>query len=95
MVQLRSEQSSNADRQSARQQMQVLETEIEAHRDWAQQLSDELIERRNQLQLAVRDPEHEAQGDLEDAIQEVGEQAQILEADLFSSTVMRAKFLPS
>jgi hypothetical protein len=78
MVQLRSEQSSDADRQSTKQQLQVLKTKIEDHREWTQQLSDENIDRRDQLQVAI-------------AIREVDEQDRILEEDFVSSTVLHAE----
>lgn len=91
MIQLRSEQSSDADRQSTRQQLQVLETEIGDHREWTQQLSDEIIDRREQLQVAIRGAEDEAQGDLAVAVREVGEQAKIVEEDIISSTVLHAQ----
>jgi hypothetical protein len=89
MVQLRSEQSSDADRQSTKQQLQVLKTKIEDHREWTQQLSDENIDRRDQLQVAIA--EAEAQDDLAIAIREVDEQDRILEEDFVSSTVLHAE----
>jgi hypothetical protein len=91
MVQLRSEQSSDADRQSTKQQLQVLKTKIEDHREWTQQLSDENIDRRDQLQVAIAEAEGEAQDDLAIAIREVDEQDQILEEDFVSSTVLHAQ----
>jgi hypothetical protein len=91
MVQLRSEQSSDADRQSTKQQLQVLKTKIEDHREWTQQLSDENIDRRDQLQVAIAEAEGEAQDDLAIAIREVDEQDRILEEDFVSSTVLHAE----
>ena len=91
MVQLRSEQSFYADRQSTKQQLQVLKTKIEDHREWTQQLSDENIDRRDQLQVAIAETEGEAQDDLAIAIREVDEQDRILEEDFVSSTVLHAE----
>jgi len=91
MVQLRSEQSFDADRQSTKQQLQVLKTKIEDHREWTQQLSDENIDRRDQLQVAIAEAEGEAQDDLAIAIREVDEQDRILEEDFVSSTVLHAE----
>ena len=91
MVQLRSEQSFDADRQSTKQRLQVLKTKIEDHREWTQQLSDENIDRRDQLQVAIAEAEGEAQDDLAIAIREVDEQDRILEEDFVSSTVLHAE----
>jgi hypothetical protein len=91
MVQLRSEQSSDADLQSTKQQLQVLEAKIGDHREWTQQLSDENIDRRDRLQVAIAEAEGEAHEDLAIAIREVDEQDQILEEDFVSSTVLHAQ----
>ena len=92
LIQIRSEQSVNADRQSTKQQLQVLETKIEAHIGLTQQLSGEISERRGRLEVQVAEAEDDAQengGIL--AIREVEEQARILEEDSVSSGVMHTQ----
>ena len=55
LIQIRSEQSVNADRQSTKQQLQVLETKIEAHLGLTQQLSGEISERDYVIEVWVPD----------------------------------------
>jgi hypothetical protein len=86
------EQSSIADRESAKQQLQVLDTKIKAHLELTQQLSSTVIERRGQLRVQVAKAEDDAQeNDGTLAIQEVDEQAQILEEAVVSSGVMHTQ----
>jgi hypothetical protein len=92
LLQIRLEQSSIADRVSAKQQLQALDTKIEAHLELTQQLSSTVIERREQLQVQVAEAEDDAQeNDGTLAIREVDEQAQILEEAVVSSGVMHTQ----
>jgi hypothetical protein len=92
LVQICSERSSSADQQSTKQQLQVLETKIEAHLELTQQMSSTAIERRGQLQVQVVEAEDDAQeNDGTLAIREVDEQALILEEAVVSSGVMHTE----
>jgi hypothetical protein len=89
LIQIRSEQSSGADRESTKQQLQGLETKIETHLKLTQQLSGDVVEHRGQIEVEVADAEDDAQGIL--ALREIDNQAQILEEATVSSAVLHTQ----
>lgn len=80
MIQLRSEQTSETERESLKSQLQSLETVIQDHLELCKKQQAEARERRRQLGLKDdEESDDEAQRTL--AIKEVDERSQLLEAD--------------
>lgn len=87
IVQLRSEQTSEVDREKLKTQLQALETQIQEHIDLTKKQQDEAHRRRHDLR---EEPEDEEDGGAQRAlaIQEVDKQKDLLEADQVSSIVV-------
>lgn len=87
MVQLRSDRTSEADRENLKKQLQALETKIQEHLDLTKKQQDEAHDRKQELQ---EEPEDEEDGGAQRtlAIKEVEERAHLLEADQISCGVV-------
>lgn len=87
MVQLRSEKTSEVDREDVRKQLQALEAKIQEHLNLTKRQQEEAEERRQALQ---EEPEDEEDGGAQRtlAIKEVEEQSRLLEADQVSCGVV-------
>lgn len=87
IVQLRSEQTSEIDREKLKTQLQALEIQIQEHIDLTKVQQDEVQRRRHDLQEEPEDEEDDgAQRAL--ATQEVEKQKGLLDADQVSSVVI-------
>jgi hypothetical protein len=91
LTQFRSEQSSSADRENTKRELQLLDAKIEAHLDRTRQLNDKISERRKELEVEVAEAEDEDQGNLALLIQEAVKQADISEEGVASPAVMHAQ----
>lgn len=90
MVQLRSEKTSEVDREDVRKQLQALEAKIQEHLNLTKRQQEEAEERRQALQEEPEEPEDEENGGAQRtlAIKEVEEQSRLLEADQVSCGVV-------
>ena len=87
MVQLRSEKTSETNREKVKRQLQTLETKIQEHLDLTKRQQDQALERKRALQ---EEPEDEEDGGAQRtlAIKEVERQSRLLEADQVSCEVI-------
>ncbi|EUC39744.1 hypothetical protein COCMIDRAFT_31172 [Bipolaris oryzae ATCC 44560] len=87
MVQLRSEKTSETDRENVKRQLQTLETKIQEHLDLTKRQQDQALERKRALE---EEPEDEEDGGAQRmlAIKEVEQQSRLLEADQVSCGVV-------
>jgi hypothetical protein len=87
MVQLRSEKTTETDRENVKGQLQILETNIQEHLDLTWRQQDQAQERKKALEDEPEDEEDSgAQRTL--AIKEVEQQSRLLEADQVSCGVI-------
>jgi hypothetical protein len=87
MVQLRSEKTSETNRENVKRQLQTLETKIQEHLDLTKRQQDQALERRRALEAEPEDEEDDgAQRTL--AIKEIEQQSRLLEADQVSCGVV-------
>lgn len=87
MVQLRSEKTSEADRESMQNQLQAIETKIKEHIDLTKYQQEETQRRKRELEEEPEDEEDGGAGRIL-AIQEVEKQSRLLEADQVSCGVV-------
>jgi hypothetical protein len=87
MVQLRSEKTTETDRENVKGQLQILETNIQEHLDLTWRQQDQAQERKKALE---DEPEDEEDGGAQRtlAIKEVEQQLRVLEADQVSCGVV-------
>ncbi|KNG45791.1 cytochrome p450 [Stemphylium lycopersici] len=87
MVQLRSEKTSDTDRENVKRQLQSLERKIQEHLDLTKLQQDQALERKRALE---EEPEDEEDGGAQRtlAIKEVEQQSRLLEADQVSCGVV-------
>jgi hypothetical protein len=87
MVQLRSEKTSETNRENVKKQLQTLETKIQEHLDLTKRQQGEAQERKREL---LKEPEDEDDGGAQRtlAVKEVEEQSRLLEADQVSCGVV-------
>lgn len=87
MVQLRSEKTSETDRENVKRQLQTLETKIQKHLDLTKRQQDQALERKRALE---EEPEDEEDGGAQRtlAMKEVEQQSRLLEADQVSCGVV-------
>ena len=87
MVQLRSEKTSETDRENVKGQLQTLETKIQEHLDLTKRQQDQALERKWALE---EEPEDEEDGGAQRtlAMKEVEQQSCLLEADQVSCGVV-------
>jgi len=86
IIQLRSEQTSETNREQLKTQLQSLEVQIQEHMNLTKKQQDEVQRRRQELEDEPEDEGDSAQRAL--AIQEVEKQSSLLEADQVSSTLV-------
>jgi hypothetical protein len=87
MVQLRSEKTSEVNRENVKKQLQTLETKIQEHLDLTKRQQGEAQERKRELLEELED-EDDGGAQLMLAIKEVEEQSRLLEADQVSCRVV-------
>ncbi|PZD29772.1 hypothetical protein A1F96_04896 [Pyrenophora tritici-repentis] len=87
MVQLRSEKTSETDRENVKRQLQTLKAKIQEHLDLTKRQQDQALERRRALE---DEPEDEEDGGAQRtlAVKEVDQQSRLLEADQVSCGVI-------